>query len=346
MIRTLRWGEIVGALLACLLLWVSPAGSAHATVTCSATMQDVSFGSVDIVNNAGLTTSAQLQYTCSNDDSSDAVNVSLCAAIDGGQGHQRTLAPSYMTSGASSLYFNLLLPDDVTVWGSRTYGTTEYTATLSVPAATRRRGTTTPGTASGAAVINGNILTTNNAAAVPGAYADSFANGSTALTYTSANSPRTPASCTSGTQQSVRFPFTVSATVIKSCKVGVSASTLDFGSVPGTATNVSATGTGLIDTTCSNTTPYIVGLQTSDGTAGTGHMTSSASADKVPYGLYRDSAHANLWGSSGTGPGSPGNEVPGIGTGSVQALTVYGNVPSANFTPGTYRDTVTVDVTY
>lgn len=345
-----RWSQMVGALLACLLLWVIPACSAHATVTCTATMQDVSFGSVDIVSNAGLTTSAQLQYTCSNNDSNNAVNVSMCAAIDGGQGHQSTVTPSYMAIGANKLYFNLLLPDNVTVWGSRTYGTTEYTATLAVPAATSSgrwwNPVISPGTAAGTAVINGSILTTNNAAAGPGAYTDSFVNGSTALTYTYANAPQTPGSCKSGAQQSLRFPFTVSANVIKSCKVGVSASTLDFGSVLNTTTNVSATGNGLINVTCSNGTHYIVGLQTTDGSAGTGYMTSATSADKVPYALYQDPARATPWGNSGTGPGNPGNEVSGTGNGNTQALTVYGNVPSANYAPGTYRDIVTVSVTY
>ena len=41
------------------------------------------------------------------------------------------------------------------------------------------------------------------------------------------------------------------------------------------------------------------------------------------------------------------NWVSGTGNGSAQAITVYGQIPAAQYvTPGSYTDTITVSVTY
>ena len=65
-------------------------------------------------------------------------------------------------------------------------------------------------------------------------------------------------------------------------------------------------------------------------------------AQTITYGLYQDAARSNPWGNTiGT------NTAAGTGTGSNQALTVYGRV-GAQTTPsrGTYSDSVVVTVTY
>jgi spore coat protein U-like protein len=65
--------------------------------------------------------------------------------------------------------------------------------------------------------------------------------------------------------------------------------------------------------------------------------------DTVPYRLYRNAARSNVWGNvTGT------NTVAGTGNGAAQALTVYGRVlgASTNVRPDSYRDVVTVSVTY
>lgn len=341
--RCARHWQIFGLLLVCLSLWWLPAGNAHATVTCTATMSDVTFANVDIVKASGLAASATLQYTCSNTDTGKAVNVSLCAAIDGGQAHQSTVNPSYMSSGANPLYFNLLLPGGTIIWGSRTYGTTEYTAAFLIEKAPGRN---TPATASGSAAITGTVASPlPNANAVPGSYTDSFANGSTALTYTYSNSPATPASCTSGTQQSVRFAFNVTATVLASCMV-TAGPTLNLGSVAATATNMA--GNNNINVTCTNGTSYHVGLLPSNGnTTGAGVMKGTGSnADKVPYQLRSTTGlGGTIWGNTATST-TVGNGVSGNGNGTSQPLTVYATAPSANYTPDTYTDTVTINVNY
>lgn len=138
--------------------------------------------------------------------------------------------------------------------------------------------------------------------------------------------------------------FTVQLVVQKACSV--SATDLDFGSQDSTATNFSASTNGTVTVTCSKNTPYIVGLAPSNGDAnGAGEM-SGTSGETVGYQLYQDSAHNLVWGNSGA-LGTPGNEVSGTGNGFAQTpLNVYAEVSTANVTPGTYTDTVNVNVTY
>lgn len=108
-------------------------------------------------------------------------------------------------------------------------------------------------------------------------------------------------------------------------------------------------GASVISVTCSKSTAYNVGLAPSTangGTAnGTGNMISTTApatnTDKVPYTLYQDAAYSTIWGNTaGT------NTKLGTGTGAAQALTVYAKAPNVNFTPDSYADTVTVNVTY
>lgn len=137
--------------------------------------------------------------------------------------------------------------------------------------------------------------------------------------------------------------FQVKLTIQSSCAVTAGAgSDIDFSTQPSTATNLA--GTSNISVTCSNTTPYNVGLlpTAAGGTAnGTGNLISGTTADQVPYKLWTDLAHSNAWGNT---VGS--NTLAGIGNGSAQTIPVYATIASANFAPGAYADTVTVTVTY
>src|SRR5690606_41443802 len=61
----------------------------------------------------------------------------------------------------------------------------------------------------------------------------------------------------------------------------------------------------------------------------------------VAYQLYSDAGLTQVWGETiGT------DTVAGTGTGAVQALSVYGEVPSANSPAGTYTDTITATITF
>jgi len=144
--------------------------------------------------------------------------------------------------------------------------------------------------------------------------------------------------------------FDVRMTVLKSCTVTAgSSSDIDLGSVDATAIDTSNSNT--ISVNCSKTTPYFIGLMPSAANGGNangaGSMASATAGntDTIPYQLHQDSATGAIWGNTATTTDA-GNGVEGIGSGLAQSFTVYAVAPSANFTPDSYLDTVTVNVNY
>ena len=141
--------------------------------------------------------------------------------------------------------------------------------------------------------------------------------------------------------------FQVSITIQKACSVTANASAdIDLGTVASTATNT--TGSGTVTVTCSKTTPYYIGLAPSNAnTAGAGTMAGTGgNTDTVPYQLSSTAGPSGtVWGNTATAS-AVGNGVSGTGTGSSQTLTIYVTAPSANYTPDTYTDTVTINVHY
>lgn len=136
--------------------------------------------------------------------------------------------------------------------------------------------------------------------------------------------------------------FNVTLTLQANCSI--SANPLSFGTngVLATALNQQTT----VAVTCTNTTPYNVGL---DAGTVTGSTTASRlmagtatgnTATTVAFQLYQDAGHATVWGNvQGT------NTVAGTGTGSAQSISVYGQVPAQTTPkPDTYQTTVTATV--
>jgi spore coat protein U-like protein len=136
----------------------------------------------------------------------------------------------------------------------------------------------------------------------------------------------------------VTTTFGVTATVQATCLV--SATALAFG----TYTGAVATSTSAVSVTCTNTTPYNLGLSAglaTGATVTTRKMTGPASA-VLGYSLFSDAARTVNWGQTiGT------DTVTGTGNGSAQAITVYGQATAGQFVaPGAYTDTITATVTY
>lgn len=134
-------------------------------------------------------------------------------------------------------------------------------------------------------------------------------------------------------------PFTLTMTIAPSCIV--SATDLVFPSSGFIKTTIDASAT--LSVTCTNTTPYTVGLSNGAGAGATfaQRKMTSASGDTVNYNLFSDAARTVVWADgfffwrSGSGTGSP------------QSLTVYGRVPvQTTPPPGVYRDTVVITLTY
>src|SRR6185312_475374 len=151
--------------------------------------------------------------------------------------------------------------------------------------------------------------------------------------------------------------FKVNITILATCNVSAAVGTNDINFGPQNANPTAALdqaqGTP-ISVTCSNGTPYVVNLtpaSTASG-SGAGNMVTSPATVNVPYQLRQaNGATAAIWGNGGSVTGGVvtlGNGVQGLGTGMTAAktYTVYATVPSTDFAPNTYSDTVNVSVAY
>lgn len=301
--------------------------SAHAQVSCSATMSTVSFGDVDSLGGDDLA-SGTLEYECTNSSSSQR-HARVCFSL--GEPGGASVDPRRMDgSSGNKLDFQLYTDAARTrVWGSQFFGSnTPLEITVTVPRHRRGR----DGRVTGSSQIYGRVFGPQPSVP-PGSYQRNYGAGDTAITLASSTGS-TPASCPTG--DSERFtPFVVQATVARRCTVN--AATMNFGNVAGfLAGNRDATS--VIGVQCVAGTAYKVGLD--NGTHGTRRM--SGPGGFIGYELYRNSGRTQRWGNT---PGT--DTVDTSGSGSTQNLTVYGRVPPQS-TPaaGTYTDTVTVTVTY
>ncbi|WP_321887096.1 Csu type fimbrial protein [Paraburkholderia bannensis] len=136
--------------------------------------------------------------------------------------------------------------------------------------------------------------------------------------------------------------FTVSLTLQANCTI--SANPLSFGTNGVLATALNQQTTVAVD--CTNTTPYNVGIDggTVSGSTVTNRLLAGTATGNtsttVGFQLYQDSGRTTVWGNTqGT------NTVGGTGTGSVQTINVYGQIPvQTTPRPDTYQTTVTATV--
>lgn len=136
-------------------------------------------------------------------------------------------------------------------------------------------------------------------------------------------------------------PFDVTLKIIANCVI--SAAPLDFGQTQGllsTPLNVNTT----VSVTCTNTTPYNVGLSAGNGTGSTTSTrymsgVTSGNTGTVQFNLFQTAGATNWGNTQGT------DTVSGTGSGSAQSITVFGNVPAQNTpAPDTYKSTITATV--
>jgi spore coat protein U-like protein len=136
--------------------------------------------------------------------------------------------------------------------------------------------------------------------------------------------------------------FLVSLTLQANCTI--TANPLAFGTNGVLTTALNQQTTVAVD--CTNTTPYNVGLDAgtvSGSTVTSRLMAGTASGNTsttVGFQLYQDSGHTTVWGNTqGT------NTVGGVGSGSLQSINVFGQIPiQTTPRPDTYQTTVTATV--
>lgn len=258
--------------------------------------------------------------------------VRICPNFNNGSGGANANGSErYMLNGANQLRYNIYRNAARTnVWGSRTWGKPPIPPTIDIPL-------NGVGTGTANRSMFGRVLA-GQTGLPAGTYTSVFSGAHTQIAY----AYTTVGNCNAiGLTNVTNVPFTAQATYGGACSV--SATNLDFGSrgVLDTAT----TATNTVSVTCTTGAGYTISLSGGDtgATDPTQRMMSDAGdTEFITYGIYRDAARTQPWGSTiGT------NTAAGTGNGSAQAYTGYGRVP-AQATPSaqTYTDTIVVTVTY
>ncbi|GLS39220.1 hypothetical protein GCM10010869_48170 [Mesorhizobium tianshanense] len=310
-------------LLACFLL-VSAQAQAQ---SCSFSVSNANFGSVDTLSGAAADTTATVNISCNA--GLTGLNFRVCLNLNAGTGGATSGIRHMRNATNAALNYNFYQEAArTTPWGSREQ------PDLGSPVA-----------------VNLTALPLTTAMATRTIYARVFGSqqSATADLYTSTFSGSqvnfnwttyllTAPACGSVTQNPTQPSFTAQANVVNNCNV--TAQNIDFGSHG--VLDAAADAAGGIDVTCTPGTTYNVGLN--NGLSGTSptarRMTLGGQA--VTYGLYKDAARSQPWGGT-----IGADTVAGTGAGATQNLPVYGRVPAQSTpSPGTYTDTVVVTVTY
>jgi spore coat protein U-like protein len=305
-------------LIACPLL----RGHAEAAITCTLTGPTLTFGTINVFSSS--TTSGNATLTCNSTGS--AGTVYACLSIGTGLGgttpSNRTLAsgsnklPIQITGGAS-------WPSQI---GNGTSYPMEGVVSFSVP-----------GNSSGSYTFPIVITIPPPSPLPPAGTYFTFFFGADFQAYWNTASQSTCAALASSGGTTTSGSFSASATVVNQC--GVSATNMNFGSASLLTAALSATAQ--VSVSCNASLPVTVALD--NGATGTGPTSRrmKSGANSIQYGIYKDSAHSQPWGSTiGTNTAS--------GTGPSATLTAYGQVPAQSPapSPGSYADVVGVTVTY
>jgi len=302
--------------------------SAQLLYSCDFSISNVDFGNVDPNAGTAVDTTASLGVTCQGLGLLVATKVRICPNINAGSGGAISGIRRMLNPANQALQFNLYQDAARSVpWGAA-----EQPALGTVPPIDL----TIPllGSVSTTRTIYGRVLP-NQQGAASGVYTSIFSGNEVRITFTDylLSAP----SCNSITANPTSTTFTAQANVPSNCNIA--ARNIDFGSHGILNTAVDAAG-GL-NVTCTQGTSYSIGLN--NGLTGTGPTTRRMTLgdQAVAYGLYKDAARSQPWGSSG------GDLVQGTGNGATATLPVYGRVPAQRTpSPGTYTDTVVVTITY
>ena len=330
--------------------WWLPIGNVQAfpltQVECRANIRTNPINISDTITstNAGnASINATLEYSCT--PSIIDGYVSVCFAANGGNNNPTAINPRYMinrTDNVSTLPFQMAI--DGRTWGTLEAGSAyKLPNTIYIPGSLLYR----PRVSGSVPIIVSLLPNTDGTLPIAGLYTNVFSGSSATLTF-DADTNSNNADCLTDRRETKSIEtFTVQATVINSCEI-TTTSDVNLGDYPASAKNILGSNGNAISITCTKNAPYTIGLTPSNvSTTGAGVMSGTAgNTDKVPYQLRSATGNAGtIWGNTATST-SVGNGVKETGNGGVQNKTVYVTVPSADFKPDNYSDTVTINVNY
>lgn len=282
---------------------------------------------MSLVSGAAINVTGRLSVNCSG---IAGRRVYVCSHLGAGTGGvlAGTGARRYLTSANGSLDFNIYKNSAYTsVWGSSFWGLPPTPTALSLTLGTN-------GTATASVPVYGRILGSQSGAAA-GIYTSSFTAADAWATYA-----YDATSCAQvGNARAIAVPLQVTGTVLSACRV--SATPINFGTASLLQAGVDAQGS--ISVTCSRGTPFAIKLGGGNAAATEpqSRKLRQTSGALVTYGIYQDAARAIPWGNQDT------NDLNvAAATGLTQTFPAYGRVPAQNAEPGTYSDTVLVEVIY
>lgn len=304
-------------LILAVLLWPFCLPSAAQAATCSASIADLAFGSVDTLSSSGASASSQIEIDCTNVTSGSAV--AACIYIGSGSSMTRV-----MLSGASELEYALFADASSSIaWGAGNGSTFGDGQSLVLDA-------TTDGSTTATKAVYGTVAGKQQSAAV-GTYVALISD--VVVYYLEGDS----LDCDNPSgYQSTYASFSLTATVVANCNI--SADDLNFGSVGLITQDIQATAH--LDVECTPGADYSIALGNGNNYAGSSRRMRSGNGDYVEYGLYQSSGHSIPWGWTG---GS--DTLDGVATGQDEQ-TIYGLVPVQAATTGSYTDTVLITITY
>ena len=137
--------------------------------------------------------------------------------------------------------------------------------------------------------------------------------------------------------------LTVSAVVVKNCTI--TTAPVAFGNYDSVAANATTPldGLGTITVACTKGAPAKIGLGVGSNAEGTTRRMAGAAAEYLLYELYKDSAHATIWGDAA----DTALEIPAAPNRNPRDYPVYGRVAAAqDAAVGNYTDTVVATVNF
>lgn len=317
--------------LATLAILASPPSVAE---LCSANIDDVVFGSVDVLNAGSplAEVTATLQVDCTGGLLEGNGTVTACLSLDAGSGGWDA-GQRYLDGPSGTLAYNLYADAAHTqVIGADGAPFGDGPLRIEIPITGALLGLII-GSGSASVPLHARLFGGQDSAAV-GGYTSLFGSGSDARMRTAFDASGL-VDCASADAVADPNGFNVNASVVPACEV--SADDLHFGSQVGLDTPIDASGE--LNITCTTAADYSIALGPGLH-ADTGRRLRLGSGEHyVTYGLYRDPARSLPWGSGS------GLEAAGSGSGTAQTWTVYGRVPAQPTPPpGLYTDTVVVTV--
>ena len=309
------------ACIAALLFFSAPATAQ----VCNFAISNFNFGNINIGPGGTAPTTGTLTATCSG---IAGRTITICPNIGDGTGGSNSGSPRLLKNGTSSIPYNFLQSNGQ-VWGSYVW---PYAPKPPIFSLTLNSTGSASFTQPIQAVIAGSIAT-----APTGLYSSTYSTFHTLLDY----GYNTTQNCNTISARATQASFTVQAQNTPTCNVAVTA--MNFGTISGLTT--AQITSNQIALTCTNGASYTVALN-NGANGGTSpvlrYMAAPGVTQKLSYGVFKDAAHGQPWGSTiGTDTQS------GTGNGVAQNYAAYAFMPAQGSpNPGTYSDTVIVTVNY